>query len=61
VSSNPDEVFGFLFNSPNPSSRTMALGLDQPLTEMSARNLLVGKGWPERNSDNFIAIYEMTV
>jgi hypothetical protein len=34
----PDEVTGFL-NSPNPSSRTMALGLTQPLTEMSTRNL----------------------
>jgi hypothetical protein len=28
-----------LFILPNPSSRTMALGLTQPLTEMSARNL----------------------
>jgi hypothetical protein len=36
--SNPDEVIGF-FNWPNPSSRTMALGLTHPLTEMSTRNL----------------------
>jgi hypothetical protein len=26
-------------NLPNPSSRTMALGSTQPLTEMSTRNL----------------------
>jgi hypothetical protein len=34
----PDEVIGF-FNLPNPSSRTMALRLTQPLTEMSNHNL----------------------
>jgi hypothetical protein len=31
------------FNWPNPSSRTMALGSTQPLTEMSTRNLPGGK------------------
>jgi hypothetical protein len=31
--SSPDEV-DFFFNLPNPSSRTMALGSTQPLTEM---------------------------
>jgi hypothetical protein len=30
---------GDFFNIPNPSSRTMALGSTQPLTEMSNRNL----------------------
>jgi hypothetical protein len=35
----PDKVIGF-FNGPTPSSRTMALGSTQPLTEMSTRNLL---------------------
>jgi hypothetical protein len=30
---------GFFFNWPNPSSCTMALGLTQPLTQMSTRNL----------------------
>jgi hypothetical protein len=30
------------FNLPNPSSRTMALGSTQPLTEMSTRNLSGG-------------------
>jgi hypothetical protein len=34
-----DKVTGF-FNLPNPSSRIMALGSTQPLTEMSTRNLL---------------------
>jgi hypothetical protein len=33
-----DEITGF-FSWPNPSSRTMALGSTQPLTEMSTRNL----------------------
>jgi hypothetical protein len=32
------DITGF-FNSPNPSSRTMALGSTQPLTEMSTRNI----------------------
>jgi hypothetical protein len=32
------------FNWPNPSSRTMALGSTQPLTEMSTRNLPEHKG-----------------
>jgi hypothetical protein len=35
--SSPDEVD--CFNWPNPSSRTMTLGLTQPLTEMSTRNI----------------------
>jgi hypothetical protein len=39
VGSSPDEVIGFFFNWRNPSSRTMALGSTQPLTEMSTRNL----------------------
>jgi hypothetical protein len=33
-----DEVIT-VFNLPNPSNRTMALGSTQPLTEMSTRNL----------------------
>jgi hypothetical protein len=37
----PDEVIGF-FNKLTPSSRTMALGSTQPLTEMSTRNLPEG-------------------
>jgi hypothetical protein len=54
----PDEVIGF-FNLPNPSSRTMTLGSTQPLTEMSTRNLLGGRGWPARKADNFTATCEL--
>jgi hypothetical protein len=50
----PDEVTAF-FNWPNPSSRIMALGSTQPLTEMSTRNLPRGKGRPARKADNLIA------
>jgi hypothetical protein len=56
----PDEVVLFL-NLPNPSSRTMVLGLTQPLTEMSTRNLLGGKGRPARKADNLVAICEPIV
>jgi hypothetical protein len=45
----------FLFNCPNPSSRTMAPESTQPLTEMSTRNLPGGKGRPERRADNLTA------
>jgi hypothetical protein len=47
----PDEVIEF-FNSLNHSSRNVALGSTQPLTEMSTRNLKVGKGQPARKADN---------
>jgi hypothetical protein len=39
--SSPNEV-DFFFNWPNPSSRTMAMGSTQPLTEKSTRNLTGG-------------------
>jgi hypothetical protein len=55
----PDEV-DFL-NLPNPSSRTMALGVSQPLTEMSTRNLPGGKNRPARKADNLAAIYKPNV
>jgi hypothetical protein len=35
--SNPDRFIAFF--SPNPSSRNMALGFTQPLTEMSTMNI----------------------
>jgi hypothetical protein len=57
--SNPDEVD--FFNVPNPSSRTMALGSTQPLTEMSTRNLPGGKGRPAHKTDNLTAICEPIV
>jgi hypothetical protein len=49
------------FNLPNPSSRTMALGLTQPLTEMSTRNIPGGVGQPARKADNLTAICELIV
>jgi hypothetical protein len=52
----PDEVD--VFNLPNPSSRTMALGSTQPLTEMSTKHFPGGKGRPARRVDNLAAIYE---
>jgi hypothetical protein len=53
----PNEVTGF-FNWPNPSSRTMALGSTQPLTEMSTRSLPGGKERSERKADIRKAIRE---
>jgi hypothetical protein len=41
-----------LLNLSNPSSRTMALGSTQPLTEMSTRNVPGGKRRPARKADN---------
>jgi hypothetical protein len=49
------------FNLSNPSSRTMALGSIQPLTEVSTRNLPGGKGRPARKTDNLTAICEPIV
>jgi hypothetical protein len=39
----------------------MAMGLTQPLTEMSTRNFSGGKGRPVRRADNLAAIYEPNV
>jgi hypothetical protein len=55
-----DEVIGF-FNWPNPSSRTMALGSTQPLTQMRTRNLPGGKGRPAGEAVNLNAICEPIV
>jgi hypothetical protein len=55
----PDEVD--FFNLPNPSSRTMALGSTQPLTEISTRNFPGGKKRPARRADNLAAICEPNV
>jgi hypothetical protein len=56
----PDEIMRFS-NWPNPASHTVALGLTQPLTEMSTRYLPGGKGQPVSEADNFIAICEPIV
>jgi hypothetical protein len=37
---------------------SMALGSTQPLTEMSARRLPGGKGWPARKANNLTTIFE---
>jgi hypothetical protein len=39
----------------------MALGLTQPVTEMSARNLLGGKGRLASKAENLAAIFEPIV
>jgi hypothetical protein len=59
---NPDKGTDFLFNLPNPSSRTMALGFTPPLTEMSTRKYFweVQSG-PRVKAHNLTAIYEATV
>jgi hypothetical protein len=44
-----------LFRWHNPSGRTMALGLTQPLTEMSTRNISRGKRQLVRRADNLTA------
>jgi hypothetical protein len=44
-------VIGF-FHWHNPSGRTMALGLTQPLTEMSTRGISWGLRRPVRRADN---------
>jgi hypothetical protein len=49
------------FNLPNPASRTTALGLTQPLTEMSTRNFPGDKGRQARQADNLTAICKLTV
>jgi hypothetical protein len=57
VGSIPDEIIGYFIRH-NPSSRTMALGSTQPVTEMNTRNFPRGKGRPERKADNLTAVCE---
>jgi hypothetical protein len=52
-------VAGF-HNLPNLSSRNMALGLIQPVIEMSTMNL-PREVKPERHADKFTAIYKPIV
>jgi hypothetical protein len=52
---------GNFFNLPNPSSRTMALGSTQPLTEMCTRNLVGGQKRPGRRADTPAAICEPNI
>jgi hypothetical protein len=46
-----DEISGF-FDLPNTPCRTMVFGSTQPLTEMSTRNIPVGKGRPAYKADS---------
>jgi hypothetical protein len=43
-------------NLPHPYSRNIALGLTEPLTETSTRNLPGGKARPARDADNLTSI-----
>jgi hypothetical protein len=58
--SRPDELIGF-FHLSNFSSRHMALGPTQPLTEMSTRYFLRGGGEPMLKDGNHTAICESIV
>jgi hypothetical protein len=49
------------FSLPNPSSRTMALGSTQSLTEMSTRNPPGDKVRPARKADKLTAICQPIV
>jgi hypothetical protein len=55
----PDEVH--FFNLSNRSSHIMALGLTQPLTEMTTRNLPGAKKQLACRADNLAAICEPNV
>jgi hypothetical protein len=55
-----DEVTGF-FNCPNHSRHATALRSNQPLTELSARNLPGGKGQLVHKAENLTAICEPNV
>jgi hypothetical protein len=50
-----------IFSWPDYSSRTMALGSTQALTEMSTRNLPGGKGRPARKADDLTAMCESII
>jgi hypothetical protein len=56
----PDKFIEF-FNLSKSSSRTMALGSTQFLTEMSTRNLTGGKGRPACKADNLTAVCDPIV
>jgi hypothetical protein len=55
------QIVGFFSTYPNPSSRTMAVGITRPLTEMSTRNLAGGKARSARKADSLTTICEPIV
>jgi hypothetical protein len=58
VGSTPD-VSGFFFSVSNPSIRSMALVLIQPLTKMSTMNVSEGKARPSLKADSLNATRDM--
>jgi hypothetical protein len=59
----PDEVINFFFNLPNPSSRNIAMGLTQSLTEISTRRSFWegGKTRPALKANNLTAVWKLIV
>jgi hypothetical protein len=57
----PNEVIFFSINLSNPSNRTLALGLNQPLPEMSTMKLPRVKWSPARKANKLTAICKSTV
>jgi hypothetical protein len=51
----PDDAIG-IFNSHNPSGRTLALGLTQLLTDVSTRNISWGLRRPIGRTDNLATL-----
>jgi hypothetical protein len=49
-----------ILNWPNASSRTVALGSTQPLTEKSTRNVPGGKERQARKADNLVGPQRLT-
>jgi hypothetical protein len=58
----PYEIMDF-FNLPNPSSRSVDLGLTQPLTKECKESFSRGGGkeWPARRANKLTAIWEPIV
>jgi hypothetical protein len=56
----PNEVIVF-FNLHNPSSRNMAPGSTQPITEISTKNLSGGNGRPVHKAENLTAVCEQII
>jgi hypothetical protein len=56
--SSPDQAIDFFFILSNPSSHSIALGLPQPLTEMSTENVSGNRALTARKANNLTAICE---
>jgi hypothetical protein len=64
-STNPGEIFSTLndntIKGPKNIKKRNKIGLTKPLTELSTRNILMGKKRLERKADNLTAICELIV